>query len=51
MIYFNIISAGLTKLVTKSILLLENIGGKVVGLANDGTITNLYYVEVTRNRY
>ncbi|KAE9525648.1 hypothetical protein AGLY_014175 [Aphis glycines] len=33
--------ADLVKLVTKSILLLENIGGKVVGLANDGTITNL----------
>ncbi|KAL4088933.1 hypothetical protein QTP88_024011 [Uroleucon formosanum] len=32
--------ADLAKLVTKSILLLENIGGKVVGLTNDGAKTN-----------
>ncbi|KAL4088985.1 hypothetical protein QTP88_024063 [Uroleucon formosanum] len=33
-------SADLAILVTKSILLLENIGGKVVGLTNDGAKTN-----------
>jgi len=40
MIYFNFIGADLSKLVTKSILLLENIDGKVVGLTNDGATTN-----------
>lgn len=40
MIYFDFTGADLAKLVTKSILLLENIGGKVVGLTNDGAKTN-----------
>lgn len=40
MIYFDFTGADLAKLVTKSILLLEKIGGKVVGLTNDGATTN-----------
>lgn len=38
MYLFNFVGADLAKLVTKSILLLENIGGKVVGITSEAMV-------------